>query len=408
MGKPDALKGFKAANFQHLLVQCGLNKSGTKLDMYNRLRLAAKHYEPVPATARVLSIDMGIRNLAFSLLSPAAPLYPHPEQPGNRKKSKNGGPVKEPFDATVHEWKRLSLSPVEANAVEGDTKEDFSPGAMAQMAATLVQDVLLPLRPTHVLIERQRFRTAGGNGILEWTVRVNTLEAMIYAIFTTLRSLKLWDGKLIPITPKRVGSYLVEGNEGEEEAVSVIEAKNVPKSMNLKQQKISLLASWIEAQTKLEFPLETRAKEMAHDFLGNWNKIVSRKNERLEKAKATGASGVPKPTKGANEATYAAISKLDDLSDSLLQGVAWLQWQENIKGLIQTESWITASPEASGEIEKSSDEAEKQAELLKETASKSRTKQKESLTPLKKRRGRSRSPIELDIATDEQMATSPL
>ncbi|KAK3684036.1 mitochondrial resolvase Ydc2 [Podospora appendiculata] len=405
MGKTGALNALKAANLQHMLVQCGLNKSGTKLDMYHRLRLAAKHYEPVPATARVLSIDMGIRNLAFSLLSPAAPSNPQSEQAGNRKKSKSGSLVKEPLLATIHKWRRLSLSPVEANAVEGDTKEDFSPGAMAQMAVTLVQDVLLPLRPTHVLIERQRFRTAGGSSILEWTVRVNTLEAMIYAIFTTLRSLKLWDGKLIPITPMRVGSYLVEGSV--EEAAPVVEAKMVPKVMKLKQQKVSLLASWIEAETKLEFPLETQAKEMAHDFLGNWNKAVSRKNERLEKVKATAKpeAGEPrKGTKGANEATYAAIRKLDDLSDSLLQGVAWLQWQENIGGLIQTEAWITASPEPSEEIEKSSDETEKQPKLRKERARKSRTKQSDSLTPLKKGRGRPRRPTQVDIVTNEKIA----
>ena len=59
---------------------------------------------------------------------------------------------------------------------------------MAQIALNFIQTHILPQNPTHILIERQRFRSSSSPAILDWTIRVNTLEAMIYAILAVHQS----------------------------------------------------------------------------------------------------------------------------------------------------------------------------------------------------------------------------
>ena len=92
---------------------------------------------------------------------------------------------------------------VDADAESGTEPDPFSPASLARVTTALVRDALLPLRPTHVLIERQRFRSAGHAAVQEWTLRVNTLEAMLHAALRTVREYGLWDTS--PPPPKGKG-----------------------------------------------------------------------------------------------------------------------------------------------------------------------------------------------------------
>ncbi|KAI0598741.1 mitochondrial resolvase Ydc2 [Biscogniauxia sp. FL1348] len=208
----------KAAQLQRLAFLCGISKTGTKTELVARLNaaaLAATAAAAAPAEGwpgseqRILSIDLGIRNLAFSLIT-AKPSSP--SSPSSSSSSPSPLPMHPPH-IQLHAWKHRVLlerpptkgasgedekggegeKEVDADAETGTSPDLYSPASLARVTTALVRDDLLPLRPTHVLIERQRFRSCGHAAVQEWTLRVNTLEAMLHAALRTVREYGLWD-----------------------------------------------------------------------------------------------------------------------------------------------------------------------------------------------------------------------
>lgn len=278
------------ARLQQLAVQGGINKSGTKKAIIAGLRDSIRCPQPLSPDSRILSIDIGIRNLAFSLLTPP--------------RSQAGLP-------TVHAWTRMALS-----AKSTEVPEDFSPAAMSQVAASLVAQHLLPLRPSHVLIERQRFRSAGSPTVFEWTLRANVLEAMLYATFSTLRLTGQWDGMLVPVFPKRVSSFLLAPQVAADQSDST----RTKRHLAIKKEKIDLVGSWLASEEAMLFASK-RTKVTAEQFLRRWKGgragKVSKGAQDMQDCELSGAC----PELG---------TKLDDLADCLLQGIAWLRWQVNL------------------------------------------------------------------------------
>lgn len=301
------------SQLRELALQCGINRSGTKTTLVSLIGETLSQHQPLRPDARVLSIDLGIRNLAFSLLSPPAAGSVKPRS----------APPKFPV---VHAWRPLALVP---GAKEVDVvSPDFSPASLAGITLSLVQNHLLPLKPTHVLIERQRFRSGGGSGVYEWTVRVNSLEAMLYATFSTLKGLGHWDGVVVPVDPKRVGPFLLEDrnpDDGDkskvaEEEVDTTVAKakksGLRSARENKKRKIDLLGSWLARD---EIPLVgVEAEAMRRTFLEKWSPKEYRGKLNTKGSKSKAKSKGP----------AVSIKKLDDVTDSLLQGIAWIRWEE--------------------------------------------------------------------------------
>ncbi|KAK1761214.1 mitochondrial cruciform cutting endonuclease 1 [Echria macrotheca] len=336
-------KNLKLDALQHLAFHCGLSKTGTKQLLAQRLRTTAREYEPLPPDARVLSIDLGLRNFAFSLMTPG---------PDRRKH----GPL-----IHLHAWQHVNLllagstNKAASSDIESGSP-DFSPGIMAQRATELVHDRLLPLRPTHILIERQRWRTAGRPSVQEWTIRVNTLEAMLYGIFATLQARGLWDGKVIPIPPARVVRYLIgDGGMGRdlfsrrktplllEERISTgPETPEVdpvtssrgrkPTSADAKIEKIRLLQEVLNRGDAIGF-ITPEADIGRLQFSNEAGAKPSGK--KSTKKAAEGVTGV-----GQEAGNVSRLTKRDDLSDCLFQGVTWLEWQDNIESLRKTHPWV--------------------------------------------------------------------
>ncbi|KAL1842442.1 hypothetical protein VTJ49DRAFT_5290 [Mycothermus thermophilus] len=140
-----------------------------------------------------------------------------------------------------------------------------------------------------------------------------------------------WRGRAESVTPKLVAGFVlpgvgsksaVEGDEGEEGEESGKKKKKTGRGANsayqlLKQGKIKLLTELLEGG--MVQPEEGRVSDMVTRFL----------EEAERKATKTRRKKVP------GDADMVDIGKMDDLSDSLLQGMTWVQWQNNLETLIR-------------------------------------------------------------------------
>jgi cruciform cutting endonuclease 1 len=256
----------------------------------------------------LLSIDMGIRNLAFA----------HLQAPFLRNDSKGGALYGQP---TLTAWRKTAVSvppdaldlsllgPGTTQATASDNakssksaKESFEPKEFAEHAYTLCNQLLEAYTPTHILIERQRFRSGGQSAVLEWAIRVGVFEGMLYSAFAAISRERNLDLVIEPMQPPQVNRYWLGDNGSIPE---LTQAKLTGREV--KRAKIDVVGKMLQGKT-LEMRIGKDAKPLVDEFVARCKK-ASKKTLRGEPAKE--------------------ILKLDDLSDSLLQGLAFLHWQNH-------------------------------------------------------------------------------
>lgn len=280
---------------------------------------------------RVLSIDMGIRNLAFAFLTCEVA-------------ASTGKGVKSVFSKPeLRQWRRIELFKVgqtirsaerdrDTNGISASIgemesqldvndastavalEESFEPPVLAKHAYTFAK-YCAGLRPTHILIERQRFRTGGHTAVLEWALRVGMLESMLHSTFHTFKEEGiLSDVSVEPILPMRVNKFWFADQEElltDAYAEGLLERKG---NKEAKLAKIAIVGKMLKQSgaNSGPFSVHVDAKLTVSAFL----------------SRSTPRSGTRKAT--------ALLEKLDDVADSLLQGLAWLKWQENRRSLVTT------------------------------------------------------------------------
>ena len=315
------LQSCTVAELQSIARSIGSNTSGKKdvlrshvLDelQHERFTLPGGNRRSGPSQHKIVSIDMGIRNLA--ICSAIVPEHRHPDQPLTV-------PV-------VQNWERIAISK-KATADSPDkgtpgsiAKEAFDPQTYAQYAYDLVLKRVMPYQPTQILIERQRFRSMGGSAVQEWTLRVNMFEAMIYATLRTLSENKLWQGLVHPIAPAKVSNFwLGDGNDEQAKLAT-------SKSLKTKSAKIALVGDWLFKGQLFELQGEAADTARAYQM-----KLAGRRARKgvAEQKVAAERSQIPRD-----------IGKLDDLADCLMQAIAWIQWEENRR------AWISREPKVMG------------------------------------------------------------
>jgi len=259
---------------------------------------------------------MGIRNLAYCILDVPAV-----------EKVRSIGDAKDAEKPVLKAWHRLAVSSKpEVVEDEAPVKEAFDPATLSSIAYTLLKHRLLAMNPNIVLIERQRFRSMGSKHILEWTIRVNMFESILYATLNTLKAEGLWQGNVIPVTPGKVGPFWV-GDESEfleetEKVKAEATKKKIrtSKSAKIKNKgaKIDLVRAWCESGKVVDWGSE-QVEEMVGRYREKWNTKPGR-----GKGKGTGTGGTVSKNDGEKK-----MGKLDDLADCLLQGMAWVEWEKN-------------------------------------------------------------------------------
>ncbi|TGO08738.1 hypothetical protein BTUL_0194g00180 [Botrytis tulipae] len=342
----------KAAALKQIAFKCGISTSGTKPLLIQRLQdelpqITSTNTKGSSANAkplRILSIDMGIRNFSFCLL----------EIPSSKSTSKSRSSKKN-LSPTIpipilQSWQKLSLLSQSPPNADPETKEktrnEFTPSILSTAAYSLIRHTLLPLSPTHILIERQRFRSMGSKHILEWTIRVNMLESMLWATFKTLAEEKAWSGEVVEIAPRKVGSFWVEESgllDGEEEKFKKVRNTKEVKART-KGAKIDLVRGWLEAgekengesQNHLEMVQigSQQVREVKERYTTKWDRKAGRAKGFKVKSKARNNEDKEEEDEIITEKED-EVGKLDDLADCLLQGMAWLKWQENKKRALE-------------------------------------------------------------------------
>ncbi|KAI9797813.1 MAG: hypothetical protein M1833_005316 [Piccolia ochrophora] len=328
--KLAALESLKLAQLKHLAVQCGVNSTGTKAVLSSLLHqeLSSSQDDLPPRVKprtnavksskqtmpeRVLSVDMGIRNLAYCVFD-----LPTPSSKDHT-----------PSIPSLVAWKRIAITSRPSRSADATLpKESFEPSTYAAHAYTLLSGLLLPHKPSRILIERQRYRSMGSSAVQEWTVRVNMFEGMLHAVLRALAETDQWRGEVESMSPAKVTAFWVGP-----EAKSVEGGKKGSAKARSKATKINLVGKWLDGGSVVRLGTE-EARGTAEAFLGKW------RGERRRKVKVKMAKvGEDGEVEGGKE----DMGKLDDLADCLLQGVAWTQWRENRRLVL--EHGVAATPE---------------------------------------------------------------
>lgn len=316
----------KAWQLKYWAFLTGAASTGTKAEIQSALnKRTGVECSSIPKTQqRIVSVDMGIRNLAFcalEILPPAQSSAPHSLRVTTWRRmdllsTTANTPEKSDVIAAIEEpgSKKTKAQRQLASAI---AKEAFAPSSLSKTAYDVTSE-LLSLRPSTVLIERQRFRSGGASTILEWTIRVNMLESMLWACLETLRVScpELISPDIQAVNPARVAHFWAEGLAGiplrppedlftPSSTVGTTISDAVGRTRKVdKKAKVAIVKSWVAGESKdVSVAFEGQAAEISEAFM-----------------RARGGRLV-------------AGGKLDDLADCLLQAVAWARWEENRRAI---------------------------------------------------------------------------
>ena len=322
----------------------GAPSSGTKSVLTGQIEKELGAYDATrsrPTSKRnlsVVSIDMGIRNLAYAHLVAKAATSGVDSDTAERSPSLrpsllawkrvviSGGPngkgasterKKEPRSSDEIETSSLTVTngTTVASLPPETEKEAFDPSTFANYAYNFIKSVLSAHQPTHVLVERQRFRSGGASAVQEWTIRVGVFEGMLHAVLRTLSAEHDLQIIVQGVDPGRVTRYWLESRAAQEHL-------HVGSAKESKKAKIAIVGESLDSSDGALVDFDGAGKdqgvgEVVDAFLARWKKKQPQDRGRKDRG------------------TNSDVVKLDDLSDCLLQGVAWLNWQNKRLEMLQ-------------------------------------------------------------------------
>lgn len=369
----QTLRDLKTSELQRIGRLIGVVFSGTKVELLDRIdkglttpkldpnddpQDALSSFGPSGDGHRILSIDMGIRNLAFCRLlvgSSAATTRldrPREDQAGGHPKHGQDPATFVPFGlVTIEDWNHLPLyeqSPASLAVGATDAVQKFTPEILAGWALYILETLVLKAPggpPSTVLIEKQRWRSGGFSAVQEWTIRVNSLEAMLWMGLRVLQNNGQWKGQVHAVDPGVVTRFWVDKETEDKLIVAKVPSdqdseappKAMKKSEASKAAKVEVARGWIrsgttrceddrETQIELQQPLELphqklqftdATKDLSERFYWKTERQAVRKQAGIDEAKMNATS----------------MGKRNDLADCLLQGVAWIKWEQNRRAI---------------------------------------------------------------------------
>ncbi|KAI5809516.1 mitochondrial resolvase Ydc2 [Peziza echinospora] len=346
---------------------------------------------PYPANGalkptRILSIDMGIRNLAICVLE----IPPTPDLGDDTR-----------IKPEIIAWQRIAISPsailaiqepivsasrskappiptISIPGMDPHATESYTPESLSNVAYMLCKHLLQTHKPDQILIERQRYRSMGSAMVQEWTIRVNMFETIIWGCLHALYRESHWptvtpsDYKWKPIhsmdakkvlgfweqwhdtgTPAVPGAYSTSPRLMKpSDAVKTYEDCKASKTFIVTDFLYSPPDNDTNAIPENQKPTPSlfeigsaEAQAAAKLFLPCFVFPKQKKNKSKKEALPQNVLPADADLEGyeAGEENnefdvYKTISpplkrkaakgKLDDLADCLLQGLAWVKWEE--------------------------------------------------------------------------------
>ncbi|EKG21889.1 DNA-binding SAP [Macrophomina phaseolina MS6] len=387
-------------HIKSLLARIGSGVGGTKPELIQRLQsdLSIPKLRDGTRTSRVLSVDMGIRNMAFCVcdVSVAAPSKNFLEKPPVKLDILAWEPISV-SDLAQHEEQASSSDPAAllSSQLSQQGKESFRPSILSRTAYLLLKHKLLPYAPQTILIEQQRYRTNASSAIQEWTYHVNMLEGMIWAILETLKQEQWADAaskesptslplfpSVFPVSPARVAAFWMDNSElgrairdaslasratrrssahssssgpadADEEKGAAIEAddetsaaakkagKKMSRSKVEKKDKIKLVEQWLLRNAERASSSSAASPSDRDVELSFGGREAGAMRDvflsRLSKAAKRGGWGGTKKQAAAHTVDRSPLpdpKKLDDLADCLLQVAAWARWEGNRRAML--------------------------------------------------------------------------
>lgn len=349
----------------------GLLTTGTKHHLLSQLTSHLDDHISTETPNKIVSVDMGIRNLAYCAI----------EVPPIDYRLRNTGPSKGKSNLSAEEkdvlrqhdprrgespevtglkrkylaeainvktWKRMDVMQMTEDSstnqeqdsgpkqnveaeLESIPADAFAPSKLSRTALKVTKEILSH-NPTTILIERQRFRSGGAAAIQEWTVRVNMLESMIWACLATLRASNLAPSQfpdVHAISPAQVTNFWNAGpvfvpfdlfqpaNDNLGNTLTTIMSGSVRGKVP-KKFKIDVVRQWCNGWSDVQLKFDSGPKQIADAF------ATSTRQTKAVKAQTGG--------------------KLDDLADCLMQGVTWVRWERNRR--VMADIWEGAVEEA--------------------------------------------------------------
>lgn len=344
---------------KHLAYLTGLNSTGTKTRLQQLISERLIASPPSTSRCRILSIDMGVKNLAFCLLEVDRKVLNHED--ADRERASHHS-----VSFQLSEWNRLDVterlaakntttpSPVDhalTTALEKETIDStnatpdepvnlYTPSSLSKVAVDLASE-FVHYQPDYILIERQRFRSGGAPAIQEWTVRVNMLESMLWASLETMRLLDKRVAtaqnrcfpQVLEMSPQRIGMFwLNRGNLSAKEtdvAAALAGPKHklqtaaTGKRSYEKKDKIALARNWLCGSSD--------ALKVGESLVPMVNTFCSpRSRQRPSQSKQPEKTSQREDTDASVTQSGLTLSgKLDDLADCLVQAMTFALWEQN-------------------------------------------------------------------------------
>ncbi|KAF9210020.1 hypothetical protein BGZ59_009855 [Podila verticillata] len=272
----------------------------------------------------IVSIDVGIRNLAWVELSSRGEILRWSVD------DLLGGDESETESVVVGQVDLSDAAPTETTHEKTIAKKkaklskkvlapQYDPRLVALRLDQIMQTIFNSEQIEGVIVERQRFRTGGMHAVLDATFKCGVVEGMIHtwlAIWEKGRLPGILDNKrkdvtIESISPRAVGTWWSigsgtrsSGDDSSTEASmgSASEVETIAKYATKKKQSRAIVDGWIQ-QLEDKEESKTRTRDINHPFRVSCSPDI-REWYRLER-------------------------KRDDLSDCLLQAVAWYEWREH-------------------------------------------------------------------------------